>query len=174
MQFHGQMLAAEALKVIATMEHRRDVSLAMRETQIELGVRRPDDARLAWARQMLDAPRTEHPHNWTATYAREAMNLADYPPTVKLKLQAIRIGDLAVAAAPCEVFAETGLAIKRGSPHQATFTIELANGYGGYLPPREQHELGGYETWPARSSYLEVDAEQDIRQALLGLLRDVR
>ena len=99
--------------------------------------------------------------------------MSKYPATTKIKLQAIRIGDLGIAAAPCEVFAETGLAIKRESPHQATFHIELANGYGGYLPPPEQHQLGGYETWPARSSFLEVDAETKIRQTLLKLLHAV-
>ena len=60
---------------------------------------------------------------------------------------------------PCEVFAETGLKIKDRSPLGQTFTLGLANGQGGYLPTPRQHELGGYETWRARSSYLEVDAE---------------
>ena len=49
----------------------------------------------------------------------------------------------------------------------------LANGYGGYLPPPEQHELGGYETWPARSSLLEVRAEPQIRAEALRLLGEV-
>ena len=56
------------------------------------------------------------------------------------------------------MFVEIGLEIKKKSPLKPTFTIELANGYNGYLPTPEQHELGGYETWRARSSYLEVDA----------------
>ena len=43
----------------------------------------------------------------------------------------------------------------------------------GYLPSPEQHELGGYETWPARSSFLEVQAEPKIREVVVGLLRDV-
>jgi neutral ceramidase len=51
--------------------------------------------------------------------------------------------------------------------------MRLANGYNGYLPPPRHHELGGYETWPGRGSYLEVDAEPKIRAALLGLLRKV-
>ena len=59
---------------------------------------------------------------------------------------------------PCETFVEIGLEIKKQSPLKPTFTIELANGYNGYLPTPEQHKLGGYETWRARSSYLEVDA----------------
>lgn len=62
---------------------------------------------------------------------------------------------------------------KEESPHRYTFTIELANGYGGYLPTREQHRLGGYETWPARSSFLEVKAESKIRAEVLRLLQDI-
>ena len=69
------------------------------------------------------------------------------------------------------VFAETGLAIKESSPLANTFTMELANGYGGYLPTPEQHAWGGYETWPARSSHLEVEAEPKIRAELGRLLK---
>ena len=68
----------------------------------------------------------------------------------------------------------TGLAIKKGSPHRFTFNMELANGYGGYLPTLEQHQLGGYETWPARSSFLEVGAEAKIRAEMLRLLSKVK
>ena len=81
---------------------------------------------------------------------------------------------MAIAAAPCEVFAETGLAIKQSSPFPKTFTIELANGYGGYLPGPEQHKLGGYETWPARSSFLELEAEPKIRRTLTELLKELK
>ena len=76
---------------------------------------------------------------------------------------------------PCRVKSSLrqGWKSRKQSPHRFTFSIELANGYGGYLPTREQHELGGYETWPARSSFLEVDAESKIRTEVLRLLRDV-
>ena len=71
------------------------------------------------------------------------------------------------------MFAETGLEIKRRSPLKPTFTIELANGYNGYLPPPEQHRLGGYETWRARSSYLEVEAAPKVTATVLELLNKV-
>ena len=90
-----------------------------------------------------------------------------------MKLQAIRIGGLGIVSSPCETFVETGLAIKQASPLQPTFVIELANGYNGYLPTPEQHQLGGYETWRARSSYLEIDAATKIQSTLLSLLREV-
>ena len=88
-------------------------------------------------------------------------------------MQAIRIGDIAITANPCETFASTGLQVKQASPFEKTINFELANGYGGYLPPREQHMLGGYETWPARSSFLDVDAEEQIRLELLRLLGEL-
>ena len=67
----------------------------------------------------------------------------------------------------------TGLKLKLQSPLQKTMVIELANGGDGYIPPPEQHLLGGYNTWPARSAGLEVQAEPRIRAKTLSLLRDV-
>jgi hypothetical protein len=61
------------------------------------------------------------------------------------------------------------LAIKQQSPFKQTFTIELANGCNDYLPTPEQHKLGGYETWRARSSYLETEAAPRIFNILMAL-----
>ena len=87
---------------------------------------------------------------------------------------AIRVGDLGIAAIPCEVFTQTGLAIKENSPLADTFTIELANGAAGYLPTVKHHELAGYETWRAKSSYLEVQAAPRIAKTLLEMFQEVQ
>ena len=141
--------------------------------EIELGTRRPAAVELARAKKLL----TEAgPGPWTdrrLIYAKETLDMAKYPATVQVKLQAIRIGGLGIVSSPCETFVETGLAIKKLSPLKPTFTIELANGYNGYLPTPSQHALGGYETWRAKSSYLAVDAEPQIRRTLLKLLDQV-
>jgi len=166
-------VAQEALRVVRGIEHRAWVPLSARTNVLKLGVRRPDDARLAWAREIAANTKPDQRLSRPAIYAREALQLATYPPTASITLQAFQIGDLGIGAAPCEVFAETGLAIKKGSPFKATFVIELANGFGGYLPTPEQHGWGGYETWPARSSFLEVEAEPKIRDGILALLRQL-
>ena len=75
---------------------------------------------------------------------------------------------LGIVAIPCEMFVEIGLELKQKSPLQPAFIIELANGYNGYLPTVEQHKLGGYETWRARSSYLEVEAAPKIVDRLVA------
>src|SRR5262249_24925381 len=59
------------------------------------------------------------------------------------------------------------------SPLTTTFVMELANGSEGYIPPPEQHALGGYTTWPARTAALEVQAEPKIVAAIMGLLERV-
>ena len=154
-------------------EHRSTVSIAMRETEIELNVRKPSADDIAAAKERLSKA-GEFPYKtMPEVYARETLKLAEYPDTVKLKLQAIRIGELGIVAIPAEVFTEIGLEIKQRSPLKPTFTIALANGWNGYLPTPRQHELAGYETWRARSSYLEVGASPKIVETLLKLLNEV-
>ena len=163
-------LADGAIQVIESMEFQSTLKLAAANTDLELRVRKPDAQRLAWASKTL--PAFQRLLSRSQIYAREARALAEFPDTVSVPIQAFRIGNLAIAQSPCETFAETGLRIKDASPFPgSTFTIELANGYNGYLPPKEQHQLGGYETWPARSSYLEEEAEQAIREGLMELLK---
>jgi hypothetical protein len=53
------------------------------------------------------------------------------------------------------------------------FNVELANGAEGYIPPPEQHVLGGYTTWPARTAGLEVEAETKIVDTLVAALEEV-
>jgi neutral ceramidase len=166
-------LAAEALRVSSHIRYQDWVSLTARQTEIELGVRRPtaeeqDRARYIMARAKGPALRTPE-----EIYARETELISKYPAKVPLILQAMRIGDLAIAAIPCEVFVEIGLKIKEKSPFVTTFTTSLANGYNGYLPTPGHHRLGGYETWRARSSYLEVDASSKIVEQLLQLLQQL-
>ncbi len=175
MNMIGHDLADGVIQALETIEFRADAKLAAAATRLELDVRKPDAERLAWAEKTRVLPDSPLRLTRPQIYAREALKLAQFPDKVVVPIQAFRIGDLAIAQSPCETFAETGLKIKAASPFaKTTFTIELANGYNGYLPPKEQHELGGYETWPARSSYLEVDAETKIREGLVDLLGQLK
>lgn len=166
-------VAEEVARVSRQLTYHDAIPITVRTTELNLAVRRPDAARLAWAQAIVAKTKAGPRNSRPEIYAREAVLLAEYPPTLPLRLQAFRIGDLGIASIPCEVFAETGLAIKKDSPLPATFTISLANGYGGYLPTPEQHRLGGYEAWDARSSFLETGAEPKIRAGVLGLLHDL-
>lgn len=161
---------AEAVKQV---EHRAGLSLAAAQQEVELGVRLPTAAEVEAARTVMQQsklfPRME---TLEQVYARETVLLADFPKTVSAPLQVFRIGDLRVSAIPAEVFVEIGLDLKKR--HAPTFTVSLANAYHGYLPTPEQHALGGYETWRARSSYLEVDASTKIVAGLDALFERLK
>jgi hypothetical protein len=145
----------------------------MREARIRLGRRSTPKDEVARAKFILSQSKDMALEGVEEIYARETVMLNEYPPYIETLLQAIKIGELGIATSPCETFVETGLAIKAESPLKPTFTIELANDYGGYLPTAEHHALGGYETWRARSSFLEVEAEAKVRRKLLELLNEV-
>jgi hypothetical protein len=163
-------LAAEAVRVARALKPDESITLDAVEERLELAVRRPSHEEVEAANRLLEAAKGRELTKLDEIYARETVLLADYPPKVELVLQALRIGDLAVVAIPCEVFVEIGLELKKKSPFRATFVIELANGYNGYLPTVEHHKLGGYETWRARSSYLEVEAAPKITAKLIEML----
>jgi hypothetical protein len=107
------------------------------------------------------------------SYAREQLLLNEYSDTTTCPLQVIRIGDLLINGLPGEFFAETGLWIKSQSPAKFSFSIGLANDYIGYVPPPDQFELGGYETWRCRGSCMEIGAEPQIRRKIVAMLNKV-
>ena len=74
---------------------------------------------------------------------------------------------------PFEVLVEIGLEIKKKSPFKQTFLIELANGSYGYLPPPNQHKLGGYETWLGTSRFQSQSSEILIKH-LFEMLKDLK
>lgn len=166
-------VAEAAFKALQTAEYHDWVPLAMRETRLTMGRRLPPQDEVDRAKFILSKSQPGPLKTMEEIYARETYIMSDLPPTVEAVVQAARIGDLGITAIPCEVFVETGLAIKAASPLQPTFTISLANDYAGYLPTVEHHQLGGYETWRARSSFLEVEAEPKVRAKVLELLEEV-
>jgi hypothetical protein len=171
----ARAVADAALKALATMQHRDDVTLRAVTRHLTLGVRLPAPEQVAEARAYLAAKVVNRPtRNWEENYARETTLMAEWPATREITLQTLAIGDFAVAAVPCETFGSTGLAIKKASPFPLTMVVGLANGYHGYLPPPDQFPLGGYTTWRARSSYLETQAEPKIREGILETLNQAR
>jgi len=166
-------VARSAFEAYQSIQYHDWVPLVMEERPLTVGVRMPTADQVARAKAFMVTYAGRPPKNVPEVYARETVLLSTMPAARELKLQAIRIGELGIAAIPDEVFASTGLAIKQASPLKPTMVIGLANGNAGYIPPPEQHALGGYTTWRARTSCLEVGAEPKIRRAVLQLLEKV-
>ncbi len=165
-------LAKIALKAYQGIEYQEDADVAMAEARMQLNYRVPDQQRLEWARRVVAEMGDRPPKDRTEVYAREQIILHERQST-EVVVQALRIGDIGIATTPNETYALTGLKVKLQSPLAKGMVIELANGGDGYIPPPEQHLLGGYNTWAARSAGLEVQAEPKITETALGLLEKV-
>ncbi len=167
-------VADEVLRVVKPSTYRADVTLAAAQTECAIATRRPSPEEVARAKEIVGARPVSELHSWQENYARETLILAEYPETVALPLQAFRIGGVAIAGWPGEIFAASGLALKQRSPLKPLFNIELANGWYGYIPPPEQFALGAYETWRARTSFLETRATEKMLDAFVGLLAGLK
>ena len=167
-------LALEVWRVQRTLVYRDWVELKAVQAELVLKTRRPTAALVARAEVVLARPATVSPaHRLEKIYAERTLTARDWPETIRVVLQAFRIGELAVTAIPFETFTETGLALKAASPFKSTFTIALANGGYGYLPTPRQHDVGGYETWLG-TNRVEIEASVKIEATVLGLLNRLR
>ncbi len=169
---YAQGLLAIATKTYDAIETQADADLAMEQAELSMHYRTPDAQRLQWAQQVVAEMGDRLPQTLPEIYAREQIFLNDMQ-TTEIIVQAIRIGDIAIASTPTETYALSGLKLKLQSPLPKTMVVELANGAEGYIPPPEQHLLGGYNTWAARSAGLEPTAEPRIVAADLALLEKV-
>lgn len=168
----GLEVAQAAKRAWDKVEFHSWVPLSMMDQILTLSIRKPSAADRDEAKKFVQDKKIDAPRNALELYAFDTIALFDAPSEKSIRLQAIRIGDLAIGTIPCEVYSFTGCDIRAFSPAKQTFNISLANGYFGYIPTVESFELGGYNTWRAQSCCLETTAEPKIRAEILRLLKE--
>ena len=73
-------------------------------------------------------------------------------PRVPIEVHVLRIGDIAIATNPFELYLDYGIRIKMRSPAVQTFVVQLS-GSGSYLPPARSVEGGSYGSRPASTIF---------------------
>jgi hypothetical protein len=155
----GTILGCEAAKVALDPAYEEDPPLRVLQRVIDLPVASlPHVAELEAMREhwAAEAARLEAEgapwariseaqivRDW-AIEAIEAQQSGKVRHTVPCELQAIRLGSAALLAMPLEVFAETALAIKEGSPAAVTLFSTNSNGGVGYLATRDAYKGRDY------------------------------
>ncbi|MCI0637637.1 MAG: neutral/alkaline non-lysosomal ceramidase N-terminal domain-containing protein [Gemmataceae bacterium] len=174
MKYVADDVAQKVHASLAKATYRDNITLDARYRESTIGTRRPTKELVEWAKKTLEErPRKPGKTDMPAIYAERTLRMAEHPAVLKLPLQAFRIGDMALATMPCEVFCEIGLEFKKRSPIQPAFMVSLNHGYFGYLPTPKHHELGGYETWLG-TNRLEVRASEKMLDALLDMTGELK
>lgn len=81
----------------------------------------------------------------------------------------VRIGDVAVATNPFELYLDFGTQIKARSKAVQTFTVELSNGYYGYLPTARSVAGGAYGAIP-ESNEVGPEGGRELAERTLQLI----
>lgn len=165
----GQFLAGEALKCIArTLKPMQNQQLALEQVEFALNWRPWPEPQAAWHPDMSNpGAKTDYYKKAQANWPELEQN--NSPQMVRLNV--LRIGDAAICTNSAELFVEFGLEIKQHSPAQVTFITELTDGYSGYVCTEKAYSRGGYETWPAPTSCLELGAGPQIVQQTHTMLQ---
>lgn len=135
--------------------HRYEPSATLRAANDALILRRPEvtEEEVALARARLAQPDSQQQARQATSAdpawlkATRVVELSQIPHERVAPVQAMRVGEVGVAALPGEIFVEIGMAIKQGSPFARTLVGELANGTVGYVPSDAAFAQGSYEIY---------------------------
>lgn len=175
-EFIGNDIAEKIFYSLEKIEWVEKPLLAVAYEELKIKVRKASEDEIEKAKIIISESDYENiiinEAGLKSIYAREQILLNELPDELSFPVQAIKIGNGIIGALGAEIFSETGLWLKENAPVKNYFTIGLANGSLGYVPPEHEFELGGYETWRSRTSKLEKDAENKIKNKLIQLTKN--
>lgn len=149
----GTLLAGEMLKSIATSQAMAAPTISARSEVIKLPLVLPDESVLKTTfaenreklRSLSKTDRDWIMPRFLVSWAEEMLEKLQADPKTEMavEFQVIRIGDIALACNPSELFAEFGLRIKANAKIP-TINVGYANDFIGYVPDRGEFERKGY------------------------------
>ena len=93
-------------------------------------------------------------------------------PKLPVEVNVLRIGEVAMATNPFELYLDYGMRIKARSSATQTFLVQLANGSYGYLPPYRSTMGGSYGAEPA-SPQVGPEGGQELVEKTLEMINEL-
>ncbi len=149
---HRLLRAVEEAMPRAEEEIHRQLPFEHRVQRVPLPVWKVSDERYAEARNRFESGKNRTDELASHEYiewrvSRTLMNRFEHQkedPHYHAELHFLRLGDLAIATNPFELYTDYGIRIKARSPARQTMIIQLAAACGGYLPTERAVAGGGY------------------------------
>jgi len=152
-----------------------EVPLGVATEVLAMPFRVPEPAQLQADRALL-AEKPWPCYEREVVFARERVLLQEHIDrvgTARCEVKCMRIGEMAIASSPGQMFCVFGLQCKERSPFADTMFVSIANGNIGYVPTAEAIERGGYEPTLCRGSRSAPEAGEMIVDASVRLLNSL-
>ncbi|MCX8038597.1 MAG: hypothetical protein N3D11_16395 [Candidatus Sumerlaeia bacterium] len=145
----GRRIAREVKDVceLTRRDIRTDVPFTHKVEDLALPVRRVTEKEVAEARKEIEALKKKGDKSRRVAWYQKTIDryrTQDKEPSFTVEVHVLRIGDIAVATNPFELFHDYGVQMKARSKAEQTFVIELTGGWGRYLPTARAVAGGGY------------------------------
>jgi len=129
------------------------------------------DVRLALDLQTVETPERKDSLGWAPELGDYLRKTSTGAALVRIPVRFLQINDdIAIWAAPLELFCEIAMEVRDQSPFPFTFHYGYCNGFLGYLPTKAEFAYGGYEPNPYSSPYT-PQAEVDLTSAVITYLQ---
>ena len=156
MAAYGKRLGDEAVSLLGNMRELKPAPLQFIRRQYQCPVDHSTDGQVPQATELwnywLETGNVQEGYRrakelgYGSPYqGRAVLERASKPATEPLELNAVRLGELALATAPCEMFDTCGAYVKDNSPVENTLMLAYCNGSYGYFPTQYAFEYGCYE-----------------------------
>jgi hypothetical protein len=143
--------AVEEVYPAAAAGIRTGVPFLHRVEDLRLPARKVTEAEMRWASEeyarLEKVPATQANRFSLMRRARDVMERYRRQSTeteFPMELHVLRLGDVAIATNPFELFLDYGVRMKARSRAEQTFLIQLACDTAGYLPTAKAMTAGGY------------------------------
>ena len=157
----------------AAKDIRAEVEFQHSVSQLELEARCVSAAEAVEAKKQADEMeeicRKQETYSGSVAWLREVVRRYENPNSVyPMELHVIRLGEIAFATNPFELYLDFGDRIKGRSPAIQTFLIQLC-GYGGYLSSPRSSQGGSYGSVPASTLVSAAGGQQLVDSTLQTL-----
>ncbi len=109
-------------------------------------------------------------YNWYAG-VEDRFKLEETHPTIPIEVHVVRIGDVAIATNPFELYVDYGARIKAQSPAVQTFLVQLS-GSGSYVPTARSIKGGAYGA-VASSTLIGPEGGQELVEETLAIINSL-
>ena len=173
----GKRIANEIIDVFeeGLDEKQTDVPFEHHVHTMLLPLRRVTLAEIAAARKAIREYLNDHPGDVDFNVAAHLQvhlgilrraELQEKLEVLPTEVHIIRLGDIAIATNPFELFLDYGNQIKARSLAEQTFLIQLCCGVEGYLPTLKAEQGGHYSAFVSSGNVGHIGGEQLVRQTL--------